>query len=283
LAAVTLALSALTRPISQFLPLALWPVFGLAYSSARWQSAVIRTIGFVLVSQLLLSVWACRNYGETGLWTLSTIGEHNLIYYRARDVVAEVEHISRQEASDQLQAKIVQDTSAHKLTAAQIVTLERREALAIFAHYPIATLEMHGKGFLRIFAQPGYDVICKLLSPVDDAPECYSETGTAERVDLLEKFIGKFGPMNPLQLSVSIWGTLLLGLTYASAAGGGILLIRRRQWFALTLFLLVIPYFALLSSGAESTSRFRIPILPIFAILAGIGGDGFITHYLSRT
>jgi hypothetical protein len=39
------------------------------------------------------------------------------------------------------------------------------------------------------------------------------------------------------------------------------------------LFALTIAYFVVISAGSEAEARFRVPIVPVLAIAAAIGGD----------
>ena len=85
-----------------------------------------------------------------------------------------------------------------------------------------------------------------------------------------------------MQQFTLLWSTSLLGLMYAATVIGVFHLVRERRWTTLVLLLIVIAYFFALSAGPEANSRFRIPIVPFFAVLAGVGIDSLIIRYRTR-
>lgn len=268
---LVLALATLTRPINQFLPIALLPLCVLALRHLPWRQWATGVLLFVLVSLVLPYGWAYRNYQEAGIFTLSTIGDTNLAYYRARAVLAEAEGISQDEAWDKIQGHIETTAAAQKLGPSEIVTLQREEAVAIFRRYPMLTLSMFVKGVARIVADPGYTITCTLLDRQSTAFECFPGKSSMNEPGLLGKAFGKLGQMSAAQVLTLAWSGLLLAFVYVSAALGVAQLVRERRWLPLAFSLLLIAYFVGLAAGAESNSRFRIPAMPFVALLAGTG------------
>ena len=88
---------------------------------------------------------------------------------------------------------------------------------------------------------------------------------------LAGKALDRFGQMTPVQQFTLIFSALLLAVVYASATIGTAQLVRERRWLILALLFLLITYFVGLSAGGEANSRFRIPVVPFLAILAGTG------------
>jgi hypothetical protein len=74
----------------------------------------------------------------------------------------------------------------------------------------------------------------------------------------------------------------LLFSVYTLAGIGVYYLIRQSNWIVLVFSLIPIFYFALLSAGGESDSRFRIPFLPFLGILAGFGLVNLF-HHIKRS
>gem|GEM_PF-6367589 len=68
-------------------------------------------------------------------------------------------------------------------------------------------------------------------------------------------------------------------LEYVAIALGLIILIRRKQKTMALLFVLTIAYFILATGFMGRAPRYKIPVLPIYAILAG-GGFTLIWTYL---
>jgi hypothetical protein len=83
--------------------------------------------------------------------------------------------------------------------------------------------------------------------------------------------MNRFRGMTSVQQFTLLWSIVTLGLLYLGAAIGVIHLIREQRWMQLVFVSIVILYLVGLSVGGESTYRFRAPITPLLAILAGVG------------
>ncbi len=274
LAAVVLALAALTRPIGQYLPLALLPLFPLAARRGYRRGALGAGLLFVAVSWSLIGAWAYRNYHATGVFTVSNISDTNLIYYRAREVVADARHISQDAAWTQLETSIDATVTRQHLTMARKLGLQRQEAFAIFRRYPRETVLMTLKGAGRLLADPGYSISCTLLDRHSAALHCFQ--GSQANMDepgAAHMAVSGLKRMTPVQQGTLLGSALLLLAVYVCAFVGAVQLVRRRHWLALTLLLVILAYFMGVSTGGETTSRFRIAILPFLAIFAGVGGE----------
>ena len=269
--AVVLALAALMRPISQFLPIVLLPLFAVVWRKAGWRSALGGGAVFIALSLALTYSWAYRNYQVAGVFTLSTISDTNLIFYRARAVLADVENISQDEAWARLEQQMNSAVAAQGLSTAETVALQREMALGIFRAHPGATLKMLTLGVARILVDPGYTITCTLLDQTSTAFECFPGKSTMNEPSMLGKALGRVGQMGPAQLFALAWSATLLCVVYLGAVVGGVRLLRERRWLALALLLVVSGYFIGLAAGAESNSRFRVPVLPGVALLAGCG------------
>jgi 4-amino-4-deoxy-L-arabinose transferase-like glycosyltransferase len=270
--AAAMGVMALTRPISQFLPIALIPAFLVAARRQSWRRCGLACAVWLLVSLSLTYSWAFYNQQTTGYWTLSKIGDLNLYYIRAGAVIAEVERIPDKEARLKLERYVAEQTQEGQLSEAETSVIMRRYALGIFHRYPWQTLKMTVKGTARILADPGYALACTILDRNDASFACFPE-GFANMKESggMGLVIARFKTMNLLQKTVLGWSTLLLILIYASGVIGCWVLFRRRQWLAVMLLLTLIGYFVLLAAEPEVASRFRVPIIPFLAILAAVG------------
>lgn len=280
-AAGALALAALTRPIAQFLPLALLPLYAFAEWRAGRRAALAGAALFLAVSLVLTYSWAYRNYRVAGIFTLSTISDTNLVYYRARAVLADVERISQDEAWARLEAEVAAAAPAGA-TPAELVAAQRRIALAIFRAHPVETVEMLLKGVGRIFVDPGYTLICTALDPTTTAFDCFPGASSMNEPGLLGKALGRAAQMSPAQLLALGWSAALLGALYCGGLLGAAAMLRERRWLALALLLLLVGYFVGLAAGAEANSRFRIPALPFIALIAGHGAHTLLSWLQAR-
>ncbi|CAG0940027.1 hypothetical protein BROC_00872 [Candidatus Brocadiaceae bacterium] len=283
LSAILLALAALTRPISQFLPLVLVPLFFLAAQSIGVKQVSMSTVLFLVVSLGITYTWAWRNYLTTDVWTISSIGDYNLIYYRASEVLSKAEGMSLEEEQKKLEASIKEQATQKHLDTSQIITLQRQMALDIYRQYPIQTIAMHVNGWGRVLFNPGLDIICGQVSLTSTTGDCRLDNPMGEEQGVLEKTLGKLRRMDLMALIVSATSVILLGIIYLGAVIGVITLVKQHQWLALGLLLVLIGYFSILAAGAEAVSRFRIPFLPFLAILSAIGIDALLNRYIRKS
>ncbi len=269
--ALLLGLSGLTRPVGQYLPIALLPVVVLSAGRGRARSVLPAGLLFILISMSITSAWAYRNYCEGGVWTVSDTSYINLIYYRAREVLASVEGTSQDAAWRKLRDSVAQKAAEQNLGSDQVAGLEQREAITVFVQHPTETVVMTAKGAGRILADPGFSTACTLLDRGNTASECFAGSATMNESDLFGKSLRRFGDMTLLQQATLAWSLALLAAVYVGAAAGVISLIRQRRWLVLATCLSVLGYLFILSSGAEAYSRFRIPMAPFLAVLFGAG------------
>jgi CHASE2 domain-containing sensor protein len=113
--------------------------------------------------------------------------------------------------------------------------------------------------------------VCTMLDLTSVSFECFPGKATTLESNIVDKAIGGFLAMTLVQQATLAWSVLLLGALYCGGGVGVVHLVRRRNWMALALPGIVILYFVVLSSGAETSYRFRAPIVPFLAILAGAG------------
>jgi 4-amino-4-deoxy-L-arabinose transferase-like glycosyltransferase len=276
ISATMFALGALTRPIGQFLPLVLSPLFFWVNKHRRILVRLSGAAVFFLFSFCLMFIWVVRNYQEVGLWSFSDKDTYNLAYYRAEAVLEKAEGLSRVDAVNEIDAKInMPDTPSVARSNA-----ERRVALEIFQKYPAQTVAVHLEGMIELFVNPGLNNICSQLSRDNEVEGCRPQ-GKVVNPGLMDKIRMKFGAMTNLQLAFSIWTVLFLAALYMTVLIGLYELIRLKQWNELLILLFVIFYFALISAGGETTNRFRIPIVPYFGLLSGVGWVALVRWVVS--
>lgn len=272
-AAVLLAAATLTRPVNQFLPFFLLPLFllknGKFQSSLVWKNMLI----FTMISMVVPYSWAFRNYLQTSVWTLSAIGDYNLLYYRAMAVIAEEEGLSDDEAHVLLQQQVEDEVKNERLDRAGEIELMRKKATAIFLQYPLTTLYIHAKGFLKVIANPGINLVCIMLGTQEielDSNGNMRGCNSSGEIGMFGRVLGLFSQMNLVEkLVVAFEISILVGL-YLGAAISVWKIISAKKWFLLYFLLSPVAYFSVLSAGGESVSRFRIPFLPFLAVLMGI-------------
>lgn len=249
-----LGVATLTRPVALYLPLLLIPLF---WAQAR---RAVPVVIFAVSSLLLPALWAARNARETGVATISSISGDNLLFYRAGGslvidtlparealIALQLQHgfynkLNREwpalysRAMDLARSEGA-DTAA--LNHAQRAVYFRRVAFPILRDHPRAALAMSVSGFIELFWNS------------------LAMTAADHGVDYRTACL------------------IFIPAAWAASAFGAIGLValwkRDRRLAALcgtTLF-----YFAVISSGPEVEPRFLVPILPLYAIVIGIGLD----------
>jgi hypothetical protein len=268
--AVLFSSAALTRPIGQFLPLVLVPLIVFAaIPKERW-AALLRGLLFALVSLALTFVWVIRNHYVAGIWSLSNIGERTLVYYSARAVLENAESLNEEEVIAKLDAMIGAHSRSENLSPAEMAKQERQVATIVFRQYPLTTIAVYLDGVLRFLVNPGLDNICAQLSHVENVDGC-KVTESKSNPNFVEKIRLKFSNMDNFQLAIAIWSVFFLFAMYTLSLVGVYSLMKNRQWFELFSLGIIIAYLILLSAGGQTTSRFRVPTIPYWSVLAGVG------------
>ncbi len=270
LSAVMYASAVLTRPIGQFLPLALIPLIVFAARPEQRWGALLRGLLFASISLALIFVWVFRNHQVAGIWLISDIGEYNLAYYSARTVLEVAEDVSKEEATTKIDTMIKARDHSEILSPAARVKLERQTALQVFKQYPLPTMKVYLDSILQFLINPGLDNICAQLSHAENVEGC-KVTKSISNPNFIEKMRLKFGNMDNIQLVIAVWSVFFLFTIYALSAVGIYVLIKNRQWFELFNLFVIIAYLILLSAGGQTTSRFRVPTIPYLSMLASVG------------
>jgi 4-amino-4-deoxy-L-arabinose transferase-like glycosyltransferase len=270
LSAVMYAGAVLTRPIGQFLPLVLIPLIVFAAKPGQRRVALSRGLLFAALSLALIFVWVFRNHQVAGIWLITDIGEYNLAYYSARDVLEVAENVSNEEATDKIDSMIKAGEQSESLFPAERVKLERQVALQVFKHYPLSTIQVYIDSVLQFLINPGLDNICAQLSHARNVEGC-KVTQSISNPNFIEKVRLKFGNMDNVQLVIAVWSVFSLFVIYTFSMIGIYVLIKNRQWFELFNLVLIIVYLILLSAGGQTTSRFRVPTIPYWSVLASVG------------
>lgn len=237
--------TALVRPIAVMLgvPLAIGILVG---ADRRWR--IIAAAALLAAFAVLPVFWTVRNARETGVATLSSLAGINLLHYRAAGTLAirdpggiDANLVRRR---DELEARACRDLEARfQRPCATLSWAERSGAYAatawpVLLADPVAT----GRQAARALGMIVFGGSANLLAEL---------TGMSERVARLVA----------LAYTVPLAALALLGIPYWW---------KRDRAFA-CLVLLVIAYMFGMALGAEAYSRFRVPVIALYAILCGGG------------
>ena len=213
----------------------------------------------LIASLVMPAAWIARNYAQTGIATFSSISSINLLLFRAagtlaiRDPGGVDANIQRRQA--ELEAEACRVAEARFGRACESLPLTERAsvygsmAMPIILGDPIATAMQAARAFVMIMFGGGANMLA-------------ATTGISESTAR----IAGFAYTVPLALLAAIGVAYWWRIDRAAAA----------------IIFLTIAYLVLMSLGVEAYSRFRVPFLPLYAMLAGGGAAALAERWTRR-
>ena len=233
------AVATLVRPVTTYLILFLVPAdIWLRYRGAgRAAMTVWLVVGFLVP----LGGWAARNSSLTGAAVISSVESENLLYQRAAGAIAEETRQTRVIVAERLRVE-TGTPPVGAVTAGETFKSDEALALRLLLQHPYGALMSTMRGMGRLLVGPG--------------TTSFTEVTTGGRAN---GFVVRW-------LLAGYLAIMYLGVTI-----GVVGLVGRRLREPLVVVGVVLVYLVLISSGPEAYSRFRAPVMPLFAVLAGIG------------
>ena len=244
-AGVLAGAAALVRPVATLLG----AIFALAIMISGMKASRRRAaVTLLTASVLVIAPWTVRNYAQTGVMTFSSLGSINLLRYRAagtlaiRDAGGLDANLPRRQAELEAAAcRIAEQRFGLPCVAISITrraTVYGGVALPIIFGDPVATAQQAARAFVMIMFGGGANVIART-------------TGISE--------------------SAARFAALIYTVPLALLALIGVPHWWKHDRAAATVMLLTVSYLILVPLGAEAYSRFRVPFLPFYAMLAAGG------------
>ena len=219
----------------------------------------------LLPAVVILGTWQVRNLRVSGSAEFSQIKNVNLLMYRAADVVARRDGIPLEAARDRLQRGV--ERQHPDLTGARLLDASGAEARRILRAEPLLAARGFAEGFARMMLVPGENALLEVLGV--DQPT--GPAGDLVRLDF-PSFVRTWVVGRPGEFLLFVFALVHLAVMYGLAT---IALWRLpRQTMAVRVVVvagMLILYLVVLSSGPEAYPRFRVPIAPLLAMLAGVG------------
>lgn len=238
IAAITIStgLLILCRPIAILWPLALLPLFAWIAWCKRNRQPLVH-YGIVLAGTLaIVSTWIMRNYRAGGIPVLSTVQGINLYYYRAALTLADQQNLRLTDAQRLLRDRLRQKVEQEHLDYKEEYSLMEEWGWQISESAPWSYLRAHARGMARMFLpQQRRENLLGLPS----AAVFYAET---------------------------VFLAVLYGLAFTGLLAG----LRSPDRLAILVLTGAVVYLACIS-GPEAYARFRVPVIPPLALLAGTG------------
>ncbi len=203
---------------------------------------------YALLAIALPFGWALRNFARTGVFTVSSVGGVNLIEYRAAGVLAILDGGADFNADLRDEQEGLTADADTKIEALLKIPDAQELPQAVRARY------------LAAFALP----------VIRQHPLAFAELTL--RGLLVNIFDSRWEAMNIVsRLHESMVHIALDAFTAALFVFALIGAIALRRDDAAVLAVLTVAYFLFISAGGESESRFRVPVMPQYAILAAAG------------
>ncbi|MBA3901330.1 MAG: hypothetical protein H0X62_14175, partial [Bacteroidetes bacterium] len=250
-----ISLAILVRPIGVLLPF-VYLLFVLIRKD--YKSSLI----FIFASYLLVFGWMYRNYEIFGRGFISTVGNWNLLLYRAAETHAEANNISITQAREILLAELLKETE--KLADQNDYKENARFGLVISNQLSWKVISENKGIFIKNTLKNALFVAIKPARGYID----------------LMLFDNK---KQALDGNISISTKILVGVQIIWLALAWILFLlgiwnlwNSRNYQVLIPILLAITYLMLASAGPEGDSRFRLPIIPFVLIVGAYGINKFL-------
>src|SRR5437762_5245572 len=239
LTGLLLGLAVLTRPVGVALPVALAAVALLAPAARRLRVVVAMAAACLLVT----SAWVARNAVLTGRPMLTTVSSINLIDYRAASALARAEGLTWDEARRRLAERV---EARHATDEGRLDHARNEVALGVLRDHPLAAGADFVEGLVRLFAGSGLTAFSALVGDPD--PETLARWWKWPVLGVLLSWMAVF------------YAAVLLGLRA---------LLRRGARLEAGLCGAFILALALVAAGPSASTRFRAPLVPFLAVLAG--------------
>jgi hypothetical protein len=243
--------SALVRPVSLFffVPASVYFLLTVRKSKTR------NILSFLLSFLVLPFAWAARNYYETGYFTVSSISGSTILLYRAAGTLAISDpgdfgaNLERRQVQLVAQAcenvKLATGRDCSQVSIPERATYYTALGRKIVLAHPATYAKVVLRGEAEMIFGGGLNRLIEITGINPGAGRALILTYTLPL--LCFSIVGLF----------VLWG-------------------KNRQLFMLVIF--VAGYFVLISGGAEAYSRFRVPVMPVYALCAALGLDSMLRH-----
>lgn len=267
----------LCRPIALFYPLAAVPFIGFVHRERR-RGGILAVLLFLAAVALAVAPWMIRNCRLVSSPTLSTISSHNLLFYNAVSLEADLRDVGQAQVRAEMAERVQQELAGRGETGdiASQTQLYTEWGCRIILDHPWRYLYVHLKSDLN-----------SLLPNVTEFLELLGVTrGRKGTISVLNQY-GLWAAVRHY-FKGRMWlpwlmlpPTVLLGVTTLGTLVGLAVLARRRDWATVALLAMPILYF-LLIPGASAHPRFRVPVMPHLCLLAGVGATTVWQWVLQR-
>jgi hypothetical protein len=279
-----LGIAELVRPIGQVL--CLIAPLPILFTTVSLPKKIVMSLLALSFPVAVIVGWSYRNYQLRGIWTFSSIGAVNLYYYRAAGVLA---HETGQSV-DQVQVNLLRsagrDSKASDLWSKTFdedpAEMESRGIHIVLSH-PLEYAFITFKAFARSSIMPSNrpDVSSFLghrADPTETNAFLTPSIWSSLRSTFKSSWLVTIRALLSFQLALTIFTWIGVGLALRRMRGqprpiDGLILIP----LCTSLLLLAA------AAGPEMYDRFRVPVVPMLALLAAFGWTASDHGIVART
>ena len=267
LAALALGCATYTRPIALYMGLWLVPILLWFPRALPWRQRMARAILFPSITILMVAPWILRNEAVAGFPTFSSAGSYSLYFYAGTSVRTKLEHrtleqIQQAEGSTTDQHYFQLHPEQGAWTQGQIVRYLDVEGRRKIVEHPLLYTQIHLNGCAIVLFEPGVTEILKALRLYPEEGGLLTRTFDQ---GFMRAMLWLFQHYPIAAVAFPLMAFQLL-VYYAFAAAGFTKLPTEIR----CLFAAIILYFVLISGFPGSVARYRVPIMPLLCISAGI-------------
>jgi 4-amino-4-deoxy-L-arabinose transferase-like glycosyltransferase len=249
----------LCRPIAIFIPLILLIILIIKKTPIKY------SVLFISSAYILVFGWMGRNYNTFNTFSLSSISSINFYFYTNASIVAEVNNITTNEAQGALKKELERAFDWQEKATDIVLMIDycNTQSIKSIVNHPLIFTKQTSKGLLFFFIKPIRNYLDTFIGI---NKEKYSSVLQKKQSNpILQKLLNDTSKLTLILIFLQLIFTLLIGI------GVVITLLKVDLNIQLITILALIFYFAITSSITEVDGRFRVPVLPLLAILTSTG------------
>jgi len=267
LAALVLGCATYVRPVTTYLSLAFVPLLLIFPSGLSGIKRACRALPFVVIFALSLAPWIIRNAVAADYAGFSSTGDTDLYFYCAAGVQAQLEHKNLVQEQNELGYNSEQQyfglhPEQRSWSPGQSARFFRSEGKRLLSHHLLTYAGLHGRGCVTVVFDPG---ITDLLKVVRLYPESGGLLSRTLNVGFMRATLWLIREHPISAVLLPLLEAILVGY-YALAIAG----LRRLPFDMAFAFMTVVLYFVLVSGLPGAVARFRVPMMPLVCISAGV-------------
>jgi hypothetical protein len=255
--------AAIVRPIGAF-ALAGPALTTLAFAGLGWVKRISFIGLLILVPALVIGSWSLRNYRVTGVRYFSPVGAVSFYYYRAVPTLSYAMHSNSQielpPGPIDLTSQSLRIITHHPIAFARLTAWNFLYICVVPDRLPLEHL-LGTKHYSNAIGPPGSVRLLAVLYALRTSPRATLHALYEKEFDSSPTIVGLTAFQ--LLMSVILWIGVGAGLRVSTL---------RSDNGRCILICLVTPLILLfLASGVDTVDRYRIPAVPLLAIVSGIG------------